>query len=306
MEIKLEQMARFGLIGRAIGYSFSRGYFRNKFKALRLEHTYENFDIPSKEELPKILADSTVLGFNVTIPYKQHIIPYLDRLDKHAAAIGAVNTVKREKDGTLTGYNTDYIGFRDSLLEIYDQDHLQDVGTSAFAKMPAALKTKVTEQNLDDPREISDQTSTGNETDFVEESAFSRKRTNANYRALILGTGGASKSVVYAFNQLKVSCQYISRKRSETALTYDDLTDALVNEHTFIVNCTPLGTYPEVAAAPDFPFEFVDNTHIAYDLIYNPAETTFLRLCAEQGATTSNGLRMLELQAEASWDIWNS
>lgn len=262
MEQQLRHVAKYGLIGKDIGYSFSRGYFKNKFEDLSLEATYVNFDVPNKDALKAIFSPAYAKGYNVTIPYKQDVIPLLDNLDVHAKAIGAVNTIKVEVDGKLTGYNTDYIGFRDTILEKFGDTLFIGFGTSDFK-----------------PRDL---------------------------KCLILGTGGASKAVHYAMTQLGVHCQFVSRKRTDINISYDDLSRELIEDQTFIVNTTPLGTYPDIEDAPDIPYEFIDITHVAFDLIYNPSESSFLRYAQDQGATIINGLRMLELQAEASWAIWNS
>ncbi|MFT5751361.1 MAG: shikimate dehydrogenase, partial [Dokdonia sp.] len=182
-----------------------------------------------------------------------------------AENIGAVNTIKRLKDGRLIGYNTDFLGFRGTLLERF--------GSSMFRS-------------------------------FDENGALGAKMPTS-HKALILGTGGASKAIVYALESLGVGCQYISRKRTKDTLTYDDLDEEHIKKVTIIVNCTPLGTFPEVHLYPDIPFTYLDSRHIVYDLIYNPSQSQFLAMAKAQNATTINGLRMLELQAEASWDIWN-
>jgi shikimate dehydrogenase len=259
-------MDRYGLIGQAIGYSFSRSYFKAKFDSESVAATYVNFDCATIDSVRECLKDKRIRGYNVTIPYKEAIIPLLDGLDPHAEKIGAVNTIKRLEDGSLIGYNTDYVGFRDSLLEQF--------GTSLFSTL------------------------------IHNERALEAKKL-PSYKALILGTGGASKAVIYAFGSLGVHCQYVSRKRTQENLSYDELDEAKIVEVTFIVNCTPLGTHPDIDLHPDIPFLYLDSRHIAYDLIYNPAETRFLALANAQKVTTINGLRMLELQAEASWAIWN-
>lgn len=265
-----DRVNKFGLIGRDIAYSFSRAYFKNKFEKEGLIASYQNFDVPDLASLKMVLKGEKANGYNVTIPYKESVIPLLDRLDEAAAQIGAVNTIKTEKDGSLSGYNTDYIGFRESLLEQF--------------------KSTLLRQEYD---EHSNQM----------QLEYTRK-------ALILGTGGASKGVSYALKSLGVECTFISRKHkidgNPPTRSYDNLTEALIKQHTFIINCTPLGTAPNVHLKPDIPYNYLDHTHVAYDLIYNPAQTTFLKLAANQGATTLNGQRMLELQAEASWEIWNT
>lgn len=277
MVIEQELMDRYGLFGKDIGYSFSRNYFKAKFAHLNLNAIYENFDCATLQHVQEKLEDTTILGYNVTIPYKEAITPLLDELDKHSAAIGAVNTIRRMPNGDLKGFNTDYIGFGNSLLEHYGETlfgGMDDI--SAFAKM---VKEKKISEN---PTSIS-----------------------TSLTALILGTGGASKAVVYAFELLGVKCQYVSRKRTKNTISYNDLTEEIIHNSTFIINCTPLGTYPEIELHPDIPYEFLNITHIAYDLIYNPPETIFLEKARAKDADVHNGLRMLELQAEAAWDIWN-
>lgn len=258
MEKKQERMVKYGLIGKDIGYSFSRSFFKAKFQKEDIDATYVNLDCKDAKTVQDYLADTSIYGFNVTIPYKEVVIPMLDELDENAQAIGAVNTIKRMPNGNLKGYNTDFIGFQSSLLD-----------------SPEGMMFK---------------------------QALSENKTPLN--ALILGTGGASKAIVYALTKMGVQCQYISRKRSKTALTYDDIDEELMMNTWLIINCTPLGTFPDIHQYPDIPFDFVTLSHIAYDVIYNPAETIFLQRAKEQGATTFNGLSMLEGQALASWDIW--
>ena len=246
------EQKKFGLIGRNISYSFSRGYFSEKFEKLNLEnHSYVNFDLEQIDLLEEIIQkkEDGLLGMNVTIPYKQDVQPFLTKIDEDAQKIGAVNTIKLAKDGAVEGYNTDVYGFRESLKPLLNSSHK---------------------------------------------------------KALILGTGGASKAVAFAFEQLGVDYKYVSRTARENVLSYNDLSEDLIKEYTVIVNCTPLGTSPNVEQRPEIPYDAITREHLLYDLIYNPAETTFLRLGKEQGAAIKNGLEMLQLQAEKSWEIWNS
>lgn len=244
-------MARFGLIGKNIDYSFSRGYFKTKFKTENLPHSYVNFDLETINEFPDLLKnDKTIKGFNVTIPYKEQIIPYLDKIDKTAKKIGAVNTVKITKKGNLKGYNTDYYGFKNSLKPL--------------------LK-------------------------------------NREYSALILGTGGASKAVAFALKKLNIPFKFVSRQANSTnQISYQEVTETLINKYKIIINCTPVGTFPDINDFPNLPYNGITTQHILYDLIYNPAQTRFLKTGKLHGAQTINGLKMLELQAEKSWKIWNS
>ncbi|GGF77803.1 shikimate dehydrogenase family protein [Wenyingzhuangia marina] len=242
----------FGLVGKNISYSFSRGYFAEKFQKLGLEnHQYVNFDLQEISLLEDIIKakENGLKGLNVTIPYKQDVQPFLNSIDADAKEIGAVNTIKLNEDGTVVGYNTDVYGFQKSLEPLLKSHHT---------------------------------------------------------KALILGTGGASKAVAFAFKKLGIEYKFVSRTASENKWSYDDLNKEIIQEYTVIVNCSPLGTSPKVELKPEIPYQFLNSNHLLYDLIYNPAETTFLRMGKEQGAVIKNGLEMLELQAEKSWSIWNS
>lgn len=242
----------FGLLGKHIAYSFSRGYFKDKFKALKLsDHYYTNFDIPTIEDFPKIIKQYPNLkGMNVTIPYKEDVIPYLDDLHKKAKKIGAVNTIKIKKDGSLKGYNTDCYGFKKSIKPYLKKHHK---------------------------------------------------------KALILGTGGASKAIAFVFEELDIDYKFVSRKpKNDKSISYQDLSEKIMKSHPIIVNCTPLGTYPKIEDCPDIPYKYVSKDFLLFDLIYNPSETTFLKLGRLQGAQIANGYKMLEFQAEKAWKIWNS
>ena len=242
---------RFGLLGKNISYSFSRGYFKEKFESGNYEGcSYENFDIPEIEGFPEIVKNNQpeIKGINVTIPYKEVVIPYLDKLSKKAAKIGAVNTIKFTKKGKLKGYNTDYYGFKKSLEPLLQPHHK---------------------------------------------------------KALILGTGGASKGVAFALTELGIDYEFVSRGNKVKTMDYSQLNEATFNEYHIIINSTPVGTSPDIEACPAIPYEFFSDKHIAYDLIYNPAETQFLKNARANGAQIKNGLSMLEYQAEKSWEIWN-
>lgn len=241
---------KFGLVGRDISYSFSRGYFADKFKNENLPHSYVNFDLQSIDELGAIIENTPNLkGLNVTIPYKEEVIPMLDGLNKRARKIGAVNTIRITRSHKLIGYNTDYYGFRNSLKPHLKKHHK---------------------------------------------------------RALILGTGGASKAIAYALKKLKIEFDYVSRAKKEgVTFLYSDLTDEIIASYSIIINCTPIGTFPNINECPAIPYDAITEKHILYDLIYNPEQTKFLSTGNLKGATTINGLEMLRLQAEKSWQIWN-
>lgn len=242
-------MKLFGLIGKNIDYSFSRTHFSEKFKQGKLDCVYENFDLQSIEDFPHIFESKKIYGLNVTIPYKESIIPYLDALDKQAKAIGAVNTIKITENN-FVGYNTDHYGFKNSI-----KPHLK----------------------------------------------------STHIKALILGTGGASKAVAYALESLGIEVCFVSRNlKHKQTLTYNNLRIEDIQEHSIIVNCTPLGTYPKLDEYPPIPYNGIGENHLLYDLIYNPSETKFLSLGKKANAKVLNGLEMLRLQAEKSWEIWNS
>lgn len=248
----MNNRTKFGIIGKAISYSFSRKYFQEKFEKLGLNsYQYANFDIPEIEEFPFILYHrrDEFKGLNVTIPYKEAIIKYLDEVDPEAQKIGAVNTIKVTDDDQLIGYNTDAYGFQKSI--------------EPFLK-------------------------------------------NHHKKALILGTGGASKAIAYVLKKLNIDFKFVSRTESENKFTYEMLDAEIMGDHTLIVNCTPVGTYPNIENAPEIPYQYLSDKHLLYDLIYNPAETKFLQEGRKQGASIKNGLEMLELQAEKAWEIWNS
>ena len=248
-------MRKLGLIGYPLGHSFSAGYFAEKFKKLNItDCRYDNYPIENIDLLTSLLKNETeLIGLNVTIPYKEKVIPYLTELHPYAKGIGAVNTIKINRLGEgvkLVGFNTDSYGFRQSLLP--------------------ALKS-------------------------------------SHKKALILGTGGAAKAVEWVLHDLNLETVYVSRfPKNDKILSYTDLTANVIKEYTVIVNSSPLGMYPNTGACPAIPYEHIGVSHILYDLIYNPLKTLFLQYGEQQGATIINGLRMLQLQADKAWEIWNS
>lgn len=243
-------MSRLGLLGKNIEYSFSRSYFSQKFEAEYLPFSYENFDLEDISEFKNLITNNPdILGLNVTIPYKEQVIPFLDILDKKARKIGAVNTITINKHKQLKGYNTDCYGFKKSIKPFLKQHH----------KM-----------------------------------------------ALILGTGGASKAIAYTLKKLKFNIDYVSRsKKTGVKFTYDTITKQDIKTYTLIINCTPIGTHPNLDACPNIPYSGITDQHLLFDLIYNPEETKFLQQGRHQGAQTVNGYQMLVYQAEKAWSIWN-
>ncbi len=245
---KILKERKFGLIGKNISYSFSRQYFTEKFQELNLDyHKYVNFDLQTIDDFSKIDLKE-VSGFNVTIPYKEKIIQYLDEVDEVAKEIGAVNTIKITNKNKLIGYNTDYYGFQESLRPLLKSHHK---------------------------------------------------------RALVLGTGGASKAILYVLKKLNIDYLVVSRSPKNNQICYQDITEKLMNSYSLIINSTPLGTYPDVQKYPDIPYEHITNKHLLFDLIYNPDKTAFLNKGEQKGASIMNGSKMLELQAEKAWEIWN-
>jgi shikimate dehydrogenase len=244
-------MRAFGLIGYPLGHSFSKGFFTEKFQREKIDAQYENYPSPAISDFPELLARHPQLeGLNVTIPYKEQVIPYLDELSPVVAAIGACNCI-RIQHGRLIGYNTDVVGFEQSLRKKLQPDHR---------------------------------------------------------KALVLGTGGASKAVQYVMRQLQIDCKVVSRNAdpAKGIAGYDQLTRADLQEATLWINTTPLGMYPNTESAPPLDYSQVTDRHYLYDLVYNPPETRFLALGKARGATVENGHDMLIIQALESWRIWNS
>ena len=241
-----------GLIGYPLSHSFSKQYFAEKFiKEAISGWNYDLFPLESIEQLPNLLEQANFVGLNVTIPYKEQVLPYLDEIDAAAAEIGAVNTIKII-NGKLKGYNTDVYGFEQSLR--------------AFIAEEATVEPK---------------------------------------RALVLGTGGAAKAVVYVLRKMGIKVQMVSRTAKADCLAYEALTSKNIGNYQLIVNTTPLGMAPKIDAAPNIPYSELTNAHLCYDLVYNPEKTVFLTRGEERTCPIKNGFDMLVLQAEKAWEIWN-
>lgn len=242
-------MRKFGLIGFPLTHSFSKKHFEEKFKREQIaDCSYDLFELKNIEELPSLIkSNPDLVGLNVTIPYKESAIPFLDFTANEAKQIGAVNCIKII-DGLLAGYNTDVFGFEISLIKILPVQQVH---------------------------------------------------------AFVLGTGGSSKAVQYVFKKLQIPFTVVSRNPDENSITYFDMANHM-KERNLIINTTPLGMYPDEKHCPDIPYELLTPNDILFDLIYNPSETLFLKLGRDWGCKTKNGLEMLQLQAEKSWEIWNS
>lgn len=247
-------MKRFGLIGYPLGHSFSKKYFTEKFEKEHITDCgYELYPLESIDELPNLIkSEKGLVGLNVTIPYKEQVLKYLDDIDPKAASIGAVNCIKIQGK-KLIGYNTDYIGFRESLLKFLGPNSMPE-------------------------------------------------------KALILGTGGASKAVKVALEDLGIAYQFVSRNPSEGELSYEDLKTSKhhnLNTYKLVVNTTPLGMAPHTDALPELPYHQLTEQHYLYDLVYNPLKTAFMQKGIDAKCWVKNGLEMLYGQAAAAWEIWD-
>lgn len=250
---------RYGLIGFPLEHSFSPSYFKEKFSSENISDAeYKLFPLSNISELKDLIQnETTLLGLNVTIPYKESVIPYLDELSEEAKQIGAVNCIKiiRKENEIesgrkikLVGYNSDVYGFEKSLLPFL----------------------------------------------------------RSNLKALVLGSGGSSKAVIFVLKKLQIPSLLVSRSVTENALSYEQLDEEIMSSHRLIINTTPLGLFPNTENCPDIPYQHLNEQNILYDLIYNPEETEFMRRGKQKGAMAIGGLKMLQLQADKSWEIWNS
>lgn len=237
-------MKRYGLIGKHLSHSFSKSFFEDYFQKNGIDASYENVEL---DDISNFINLDSFDGFNVTIPYKEAIIPFLDDLDTKAQEIGAVNTVAC-RDGKKIGFNTDVTGFANSIKPFL---------------------------------------------------------TNQHERALILGTGGASKAVVHVLENLGIECSLVSRDKQKGDFTWGDINELMIDAFKLIVNTTPVGMYPKSDELISLPYHAMTDKHLAIDLIYNPEETLFLREARANGATGLNGLSMLREQALAAYQIWN-
>ena len=246
-------MDKYGLIGYPLGHSFSKSYFNEKFENEGINAEYINFEIPTLDSLPEILASNPELkGLNVTIPYKEKVISYLDSISPEARAIGAVNVIRVDHKGNdtyLKGFNSDVIGFTKSIEPLLERFHK---------------------------------------------------------KALILGTGGASKAINFGLKSLGLETVFVSRFERPGTIQYSQITPDIIQEYNVIVNCTPCGMYPHIDECPQLPYEAMTSKNILYDLLYNPDETLFMKKGAQHGATVKNGLEMLLLQPFASWEFWHN
>lgn len=245
-------MKFFGLIGYPLGHSSSKIFFTEKFEKEDIDAEYDLFPLENIAQFSDLVQQKELNGLNVTIPYKQQVIPFLDELDETAAEIGAVNVIKfirNEGKLTLKGYNSDTIGFEKSIIPFLKPQHR---------------------------------------------------------KALILGTGGASKAVDYTLRKLGIQTTFVSRNSGPGILTYEELNQQIMNDNLLIINSSPVGMFPKTDFCPNIPYEMITSGHLLYDLIYKPDETLFLKKGKAMGAVTVNGMEMLYGQAIAAWEIWNN
>ena len=244
-------MIKLGLIGYPLVHSFSKKYFNEKFDNENIKNvSYQNYELKNINELKSLIKrNSDLKGLNVTIPYKEKVIKYLDKIDEKYLNIGAVNVIKII-DNKLFGINTDYEAFKITLKEWLDNSF--------------------------------------------------------NSKALILGTGGSSKSVSLALKELNIDHNFVSRKKRKNVFSYEELLDIKIfSNYKLIINTTPLGMYPKINLLPNIPYRLITKNYYLYDLVYNPETTRFLEKGKRKGAKIKNGLEMLHLQAELSWNYWN-
>ena len=249
-------MKTYGLTGQSLLHSFSKDFFNKKFLSENISARYLNFEIENISYLRELFIKNHISGLNVTIPYKEKIIPYLDSLDNISKSVGAVNTIlpnyKNNKLISLKGFNTDVYGFHQMIKPYLTSNHS---------------------------------------------------------KALILGTGGASKAVAYVLKSYNIDVNYISRKERPNELNYftwKDINNQMLESHNLIINTTPIGMYPNKIEKIIFPYEFINSNHLIIDLVYNPSKTFFLLKCEKKNAQTLNGYQMLVHQALKSWNIWNN
>jgi shikimate dehydrogenase len=255
-------MKQYGLLGFPLSHSFSKDYFTKKFLAEHMDAAYELYSLPEISTFPNLIQKTPQLaGLNVTIPYKQAVMPFLDEFDPQAFEIGAINVIRFEQteEGSLRlkGYNSDLYGFRESMRPLL----------------------KELRQRLSNPEQP--------------------------LKALVLGTGGASKAVLYGLKQLNIKTLLVSRQEAPNQLSYQQLTPEIYDSCNVVVNTTPLGMSPKTETCPPLDYSKFGKQHLLYDLVYNPDKTLFIQNGEFQGCIVKNGLEMLHLQAEEAWRIWN-
>lgn len=238
-------MKKYGLIGYPLTHSFSKSFFERKFKNENInDHIYKNIEIENINLIKEKITLENLSGFNVTSPFKEKIIPFLDKISLEAKKIHAVNTVLI-KENKWIGFNTDWIGFHKTL---------------------------------------------------------NRKKHHKS--AIIIGNGGASKAIIFALKKMNINYEIFARKNTKRKII--DINKDDLKKNQIIINCTPIGTFPEISKSPSIPYKFLNKDHLLYDLIYNPRETLFIKEGIIRNCQTQNGFEMLKIQALESWKIWNN
>ena len=266
---------RLGLIGHPVSHSKSPEIFRGKFDREGFSNaSYELFDLPNLDNFGAWIkqqanADIPLLGFNVTVPHKTQIIPFLTTISAEAQAIQAVNTVVVSRNPItqeiqLHGHNTDVDGFAKS-LEIVNEMRIAKLNPQSALQI-------------------------------ISDSAITQ--------AIILGNGGSAKAVRHILNRQNIP--HFTLHRGRILETNTPLNELQIPPHTLIIQTTPVGMWPNIEAHIEFPFPQLNPTHVVIDLIYNPAQTTFMQKCEERGAITLNGQTMLNAQAETAWQLFKS
>jgi len=261
-------MKHYGLIGYPLTHSFSKKYFTEKFKKKGLaDHVYDLFEIKNLSDFPELLrANAKLCGLNVTVPHKIGVLRYMDWISEEARMVGAVNCIRITPESPVLAAFSGEVGIKDHDFK------LEGFNTDVYG-FEHSLKPLLKHHHK---------------------------------KALLLGNGGAARAVKCVLDNLSIDYQLVTRRRDTKSILYAELTPQIMADHTLIINTTPVGTYPNVDECPAIPYEHITNKHLLYDLIYNPEQTLFLKKGHDLGATTKNGYEMLVLQAEKSWEIWNS
>ncbi|SDT51406.1 shikimate dehydrogenase [Mucilaginibacter mallensis] len=261
-------MKKYGLIGFPLTHSFSKKYFTDKFEKEKITGAeYEVYPLEHIKYLQDLLdVHPDICGLNVTIPHKISVLKYLDWIEPDARHVGAVNCIR------VTAESPVLAAF------------LGEVGINGHDFRLEGFNTDV----------------------YGFEHSLRPLLRDPNDEALVLGDGGAAKAVKCVLENLGIDYKVVTRQPHPGNILFKDLKPHHIKNHRIIINTTPLGTSPNVDECPPIPYEDITEHHLLYDLIYNPEKTLFLKKGEEKGATIKNGYEMLILQAEKSWEIWNS
>jgi len=261
-------MKQYGLIGYPLSHSFSKKYFTEKFKNEKIaNHVYNLYELSNLSDFPELLrAHPKLCGLNVTVPHKIGVVRYMDWISEEAKSVGAINCIRISAESPVLAAFSGEVGIKDHDFK------LEGFNTDVYG-FEHSIKPLLKPQHK---------------------------------KALLLGNGGAARAVKCVLDKLEIPYTLVTRRRDRHSILFSELTAELMAEHTIIINTTPLGTSPNVQECPPIPYEYITAHHLLYDLIYNPEQTLFLKRGHDVGAATKNGYEMLVLQAEKSWEIWNS